>query len=52
MNSDGTRIELYNLCDDINETTNVADANPKLVEKLKTELLKWWDTRKVRPSSM
>ena len=48
MNSDGSRVELYNLANDINETNNVASQHEKLVGDLKAELLKWWDTRKVR----
>lgn len=46
MNADGTRVELYNLAEDMNETRNVAAENKHLVADLQSELLKWWDTRR------
>jgi arylsulfatase A-like enzyme len=45
-NSTGDRVELYNLATDENETTDVSDANPKIVRQLHKAVLKWWATRK------
>ncbi len=42
MNSDGTDLQLYNLQNDKNETSNLAANMPKVVSKLKPELLAWW----------
>ena len=41
MNFDGTGIELYDLENDKNETTNLVSKKPELAEKLKTKLLAW-----------
>jgi uncharacterized sulfatase len=38
---DGSEAELYNLATDANETSNLANANPEVVERLTTKLLKW-----------
>ena len=43
VNFDGTRTELYNIDKDINETTNVAERNPKVTEKLKTQAIEWYN---------
>ncbi len=48
LNSDGSRVELYNIATDHNETTNVVAENEKVVKRLSKELLAWWDTRRVR----
>lgn len=45
MNSDGSKVELYDLQKDINETTNIAAQYPKLVEELKAEVMAWWNRR-------
>lgn len=34
-------VELYNLSKDISETTNLAEDNPKMVNKLKSRLEKY-----------
>jgi N-acetylgalactosamine-6-sulfatase len=39
---DGQPEELYNLANDIGETTNLADANPEILESLRKPLLKWY----------
>ncbi|MET4081516.1 arylsulfatase A-like enzyme [Pedobacter sp. UYP30] len=41
MNYDGTEVELYNLDNDRNETTNVAASQPKISAELQAKLLKW-----------
>ena len=38
---DDSRVELYNLRDDIGEQNNIADANPELVKELRDELHEW-----------
>lgn len=38
---DGSETELYNMANDIGETTNVAEANPKTASELKNNLLNW-----------
>lgn len=45
-NVDGTKVELYDMASDENETKNIAAANPAVVAELKAELFKWWDKRK------
>ena len=40
-NPDGQLQELYNLADDIAETTNLAGEQPNIVQSLKAPLLKW-----------
>lgn len=42
VNTDGSNVELYNLIEDESETTNIVSKHPKLVEKLKEELLNWY----------
>jgi uncharacterized sulfatase len=44
-----TRPQLYNLLTDPHETNNLASENPEAVEKLATEIRKWWtvEDRKV-----
>jgi len=37
----GDDVELYNLVDDTNETTNVADAQPEVAAKMKEALVVW-----------
>ena len=48
MDSDGGRVELYNLAEDPQENINVAADNQEIVDDLSQVLLAWWDTRKVR----
>jgi N-acetylgalactosamine-6-sulfatase len=41
MNPDGSRVELYNLANESNETANVAEYEGNRVEAMKTQLLTW-----------
>lgn len=41
MNPDGSRVELYNLAEDITETSNVAIYEPERAEALQALLLNW-----------
>ena len=41
VNADGTDVQLYDLDNDQHETTNLAEKNPKVAERLKEEALKW-----------
>ncbi len=41
-NSYNDTVELYNLDSDPNETTNLADKNPDIVNNLRGEVLRWW----------
>ena len=41
VNADGTDTQLYNLKKDVNETTNLADANAELATRLKAQALAW-----------
>ena len=41
---DGSRPELYNLSEDLGETTNLKDKQPALVEKLTAELVAWHES--------
>lgn len=41
INADGAQAELYNLATDLSETTNRADAEPAITEKLKKAVLDW-----------
>lgn len=43
VNYDGTCVELYNLKEDVNETTNVADRNPKIAAKMKKQAIEWYN---------
>jgi arylsulfatase A-like enzyme len=49
VNADGEDAELYNLSADPSEAKNVADENPEVTSRLKSEVLKW---RKSMPSKM
>ncbi len=42
INTDGSNPELYNIATDEPETNNLANTHPKLVEKLKKEVLQWY----------
>lgn len=42
VNTDGSNVELYNLIEDEAETTNIVLKHPKLVKKLKEEVLNWY----------
>lgn len=44
VNYDGTQVELYDLYNDVNETTNVADEYPKITEYMKKAALEWFNT--------
>ncbi|MEO5591821.1 MAG: sulfatase-like hydrolase/transferase [Chitinophagaceae bacterium] len=43
MNKDQSKIELYDMLQDKNETTNLAAENKTVVEKLSSKLLNWWN---------
>lgn len=45
MNPDHSRVELYNLAEDINETANQARFNPEKVTELEKKLMHWWHER-------
>jgi arylsulfatase A-like enzyme len=49
VNADGENAELYNLATDPSEAKNVAEANPDVAARLKSEILKW---RKSMPSTI
>lgn len=42
VNQDGSRVELYNLITDVNETTNVAAKNPAIAASMKKKALDWY----------
>ena len=42
MNRDGTKVELYDVAKDRNETTNVAAKQPEITATLEAKLLEWW----------
>jgi hypothetical protein len=44
MNSDGSDMQLYNIVQDRNETANLAGKKSDIAEKLKKELLDWWNS--------
>ena len=49
VNADGTRLELYDMRKDPNETTNIADRHPRLCRELSDRVIGWYFTkRKVR----
>jgi hypothetical protein len=41
VNVDGSNVELYDLSVDQNETTNVAERNPKIAKRLTAGALSW-----------
>ncbi len=43
MNPDGSQIELYDFNKGIDETSNLAEAHPKIVQQLKSRLISWWE---------
>lgn len=43
VNYDGTHVELYNLRNDVKETTNVAGQNPEVAEKLTKKAIDWYN---------
>jgi arylsulfatase A-like enzyme len=47
---DGQRYELYDLANDIGETTNVTLENPEIFRKMRLLLNEWARTRKAQPS--
>ncbi|MEX0321885.1 MAG: sulfatase [Puniceicoccaceae bacterium] len=49
MNPDESRIELYNLREDINETENRARYEKQIVEDMKARLMEWWNTEVPSP---
>ena len=42
VNQDGSKVELYNLITDVNETTNVATKNPTIAASMKKKALAWY----------
>lgn len=49
VNSDGSRVELYNIAEDMNESVNIAHRHPQLTAELKNKVIDWYVTkRKVR----
>lgn len=42
VNEDGSRVELYDLKTDRNETKNVAEENPAIAKRLTLAALQWW----------
>ncbi|MEM6798454.1 MAG: sulfatase-like hydrolase/transferase [Planctomycetota bacterium] len=42
MNPDGTSLKLFNLAEDIGETTDRAEDAPEIVARMKPKLLAWW----------
>ena len=42
VNQDGSRVELYNLIADVNETTNVAAKNTAIAASMKKKALGWY----------
>lgn len=56
MNPDRSRVELYNLVEDVNETENRARYETEIVERMSTRLIEWWnneipDPKKAPPYS-
>lgn len=47
VNSDRTRLELYNIKKDPNETTNIAKRYPKLCKELSGKVINWYFTKRV-----
>ena len=43
VNQDGSCVELFQLKDDVYETTNVADKNPLITKKLKKQAIDWFN---------
>ncbi|HET8735048.1 MAG TPA: sulfatase-like hydrolase/transferase [Pricia sp.] len=53
INSDRTEIQLYDMDKDPNETTNIADNQPKIAMELSDKVINWYKTkRKVRGDSI
>ncbi|TLP71845.1 sulfatase [Maribacter sp. ACAM166] len=46
VNSDSTKVTLYDINKDPNETTNVASKNPELVVELSNKVIKWFNEKK------
>jgi arylsulfatase A-like enzyme len=51
MNPDGTRVELYNLSVDLNETANAANYEPERVAAMSASLMDWHRTRSRDPEN-
>ncbi len=45
MNPDRSRVELYNLAEEPNETANQAQFNPQKVAEMEAVLMEWYNTR-------
>jgi uncharacterized sulfatase len=41
---DGSRPEIYHIIVDPGETTNLAEANPEIVDSMVEQLVGWWDS--------
>ena len=44
INNNGTGAELYNLTTDPSEKTNVAPQRPEVVQRMRSQLMTWWQT--------
>ncbi|MCM1176324.1 MAG: sulfatase-like hydrolase/transferase [Clostridium sp.] len=42
VNADGSHVELYDLARDVNETTNVAEENPRIAKKISQMAIRWY----------
>lgn len=51
MNPDGSRVELYDLADDLGEQTNVAPRQPQVADRLRKQLQAWYATLPIRQQS-
>ncbi|HSH09820.1 MAG TPA: sulfatase-like hydrolase/transferase, partial [Oceanipulchritudo sp.] len=49
MNADRSRVELYNLREDMTETENRARYEKAIVEDMSARLMEWWDTEVPSP---
>lgn len=50
INPDGSEAALYDLASDVGEQTNLAAANPELVDRLRSQVFAWYETLPVERS--
>ena len=48
---DGSHLQLFNLKNDIGEKNNVADKHPRIIERMQSQLLKWWEQMDAQDAS-